>query len=69
MMPGGWLELTMLTAYAVGFVLTLVIMALIVRLLLGLIRFVRTLNDYWGMRAASQFEAGKKSEEPLERIR
>ena len=52
----------MLTAYVVYIVLGIVLAILIARLLVALTRFVGTLNDYWRMRAASQFHAGQDDE-------
>jgi hypothetical protein len=42
--------------YAVLFVLSVVIMVLTIRLLIVLIRLLRTLNDYWRLRTAAQYE-------------
>ena len=53
----------MLTAYAVYIVLGVVLAILIARLLIALTRFIGTLNDYWRMRAASQFHAGRDKNE------
>ena len=50
----------MLTVYAVFIALSLVLGILVARLLIGLTRLIGTLNDYWRMRAASQYKAGKE---------
>jgi hypothetical protein len=51
---------TMLTVYAVYIVLGVVLGILLARLLIALTHFVKTLNDYWRMRAASQYETGRR---------
>jgi hypothetical protein len=51
-----------MVAYAAIFLLSIVLMFLTARLLLALIRLVRTLNDYWQLRTIAQHEADQTEE-------